>query len=401
MAWFDCSSPAAQETLAAILHTAGTPRCLARWLSHMVKSTAPSPRLHTSRDLSDEHVRAIVLALPQVEPAQLLVQRSWGFGGAAPFLWMHRAQLGPAAAALLAGDALQAKSASVALRLLGFCAHESLLEAARKWGLHAGEAQATALLVPLLAEQSCWRGELEKLALDPLADASTKLAAYAAYIVSGDAGDVLLERIAETSPELMKRCRFMTACAFVTRPSLFTLGHLLDHLHEAEDEPAVLGGSLLRASDFADGPHALAVARRLLPLLQPGAPSRSVPALSALMMLRQPVALHGCLHLMRTESSKSIRELAATVALACRPKDLPDVADALDVLRHKPWWRATMAARLGNHASIPGLIDIASNTEERWWVRRRALLSLERLPRPSHLESVIRRILSEQTPLGL
>src|SRR5690606_2148946 len=118
---------------------------------------------------------AIVRALPDVEPAQLLLQQCWGFGSASSFLWRCRHRIGPVALALLGDDRLEPRTARVALRLLGFCAHAGLVDAARQWGKRAGEAQATALLVPLIANDRGWRVELSDLALDASLDVSTRL----------------------------------------------------------------------------------------------------------------------------------------------------------------------------------------------------------------------------------
>ncbi|RKG61236.1 ATP-binding protein [Corallococcus sp. AB011P] len=399
---FENASADDRQVLADTLRYIGTPKCLARWLAYVIE-TKKEPTLHASLSpLSEAHVLAIVDALPDLEPAALMVRNDWGFGTATPFLWMHHKAIGEGAVRLLQDTGLAPQRAAVAIRLLGLTGRDELLDSSRRWGRHPSNAQDVALTAPLLVNADAWREELSRLAVDPSVDALTQVNAYGIYAQSGEGGELLLEKLVRMSPGLECACRWIAGMSFVSRPSLFALDILLeDFTRGGKGQVDLLSGSaLMRASYFADGPHAKAVAERLVPLLDNHSNNIRIATLHVLTMLRQPIAREACVRLARLEAGNPIGSMAAIAASSSRPEQLSDVREAIEANPSSCWMLSTLAARLNDTGVTSYLITEAKDALRPWTARRRALQALERLPYTPEIDITVDCILKEQLLLG-
>lgn len=398
---FERETKAGRQALADCLRNSAGPGCLARWLAFVIEMDTPTRELSTV-DITDAHVIAMLDAFPDSEPAHLLVQQDWGFGAATPFLWKNREALGAGAARQLQAEELAPRRVRVALRLLGLTGHAGLFEAARRWARREGQAQAMALTVPLLVDEAIWREELARLTLDPSIENSVRVAAYAMFVQTGEGSDVLLEEIVRRTPDLERVCRFTAGLSFVMRPALFSLDLLLDLIARESDEQFLrtLGTALARATYFADGPSARAVAERLVPLLNIPFAEIRFAVLHALTMLRQPVALEGCTRLALAEAGTPTGGMAAVAACASRPNHLSDVRAALEANPSRRWLIPALAARFQDDGAVSDVVGLAKDTGRHWRERRRALLTLERLPRAQDIYDVVDAVLAEQSLLG-
>lgn len=398
---FERGTPEERGALADTLQSSRGPRCIARWLVHLIE-TNTAPDLLDSFNLSDAHMLAIVEALPDSEPAQLIVRQDWGFGTATAFLWKHREAVGAGCDRLLLDATLEPARARTAFRLLGLSGHTGLFDAARRWARRKSQAQSMALSAPLLVDERAWRTELAILAIDPDVDDSARVAAFATYVQSGEDGASLLQRIVEVSPKLDGVCRLTAGWSFLLRPSLFGLGMLLSQLAGDDDERnrQLVGLALGRASHFADGPHAATVADRLVPLLGIQSPNIQLPVLLALTMLRQPVAIEPCVALAVSAAGTELGGAAAVAACASRPEHLCQVRRALQVNAGQSWLISSLAARLGDATALPHLFAEIADVERPWQTRRRALFALERFPGVPEAGEILDGVLQERPLLG-
>jgi len=393
---FESTPPSKRVLLAPLLRSWGTPRCLARWLQWVIE-TGRSER-PIAKDLTREHIDALLATLPDANPSQILLQRDWLFGTVSTFLWRNREDLGEHVAAALEDDKLDPKEARVALRVLGFIGHPKFLDAARRWGVRKSKVQTTALITPLLVNETRWRVELEALVLDPTQEQSLRIAAFIASLWSGIDAEQLVDRIAASEPKLALAYRFTVAISFTVRPTLFALEMLIEHLTKKSEGDRKESGALIRAVDFADGPHAGEAAQRLLPLLAHS--ELRLPVLVALTALRQRFAFAPCRELAIAEAGTIVGRNAAIAACASRPTCFAEVHEILAHDSELSRLSAAIAARFKETDAIPGLLELARDTGQPWQVRRRALLSLECLPPTPEVADVIATIVNESSLLG-
>jgi hypothetical protein len=399
---FERSSAQERGTLAETLRGSGTPKLVARWLTHVIRTNVPLER-SLDMDLSELHVGAIVNAVPDWEPAQIIARRDWGFGTGTAFLWSNRESVGAGAAQLLQRDDLEPRQARVAIRLLGVAGHEALVDIARRWARREGDAQAMALAAPLMVDETTWREELASLTLETAISKSARLAAFAVYVQSGERGDELLQRVVQVSPELNEMCRWIAALSFAMRPSLFSLEMLLallarEDIDQQERRPLAM--AVAQAAHFADGPHADTVACMLLPLLAIPDVAVREPVLHALTALRHPIACAPCTALALEHAGTEVGGMAAVAACASRPASLSDVRPALHANPAQAWLVSALAARFKDAEPLDAILAEARATDRPWVARRRAMMTLERMPHRPEVDVVINSVLAENAKVA-
>jgi HEAT repeats len=356
------------------------------------------PAASLSIDSRDEAVEFLA-ALPEADPAAMLLAKSPLLGRLAEFVWSQRKILRTHCLEIVRDDSTEVRVMAAAIRILIFLGEPTISAVCDPLSNRKDVVGKIATMVPVILPTLCDLSHYERRVFDTELKLEDRASALIVCASTGlDLGAIYRRlREVEGQPEIEKwNPIFITLCVQAPFPDAIPLFE-----------------KQLRPSDDSNATTKIAILTKLGELPVPEATGMLVRALSH---GDRAIRLCVCLSLARRRSRAALPNLkdqyeqendeavAVSMASAIVASGAGSVAD-LDHGRHSSpsiaLWKCILATRTRDVAAADFVVEIACDPRRNWQLRRAAIFAAARLPYGLALEKIVPRVMAERSPLDL
>ena len=349
---------------------------------------------------SKEDAAEFLAAIPDVQPAAMLIARSALLGPLDGMVWSKRKELRAHCIQILKDATEEEKVLESAIRVLAFLGEPSICALCDPLLTRQDKAGTLATLVPVLVPSLCDRGRYEARLLDTNASLEDRAAALMVLAsVGADIGRIY--RLLNAQKDDDKNAQglelfFVSACAQAPFPDVIPI---IERCMESPNDQTVpiIVAALMRLTELPEP----AITAMLVGALSSG--NRAIRQCVAILLSRRRsrAALGALLTQYAKESDEALAVSLATAIVASGPHSVADLQSTRHNTLGIKLWRCILATRLRDVTIVDRLVQFAVDGTLNWQLRRAAIFAAGRLPYEAALEKILPVVMQERSPLTI
>jgi len=376
-------------------------------LSFLAKEAASEERRRTDRiglsyamkPRSRAEAIEFLAAIPAVHPSIILHSKSPLLGSLAMMVWKCRDPLRGHCIEIVMDRTSEALVLANAIRVLIFFAEPYLAKHCVPLQERNDDVGKLATWIPALLTSPGCETWFEERLFDSSAAVSTRISALMGLAsMNGDLNEahrrISSETLHPTSLSLLN-FGFLIACAI--KPFIAAVPLVQRAMLEADPNiVAVITTAIFRLGELPDE----SVTRMLTHLLKSNSAGLRRAATMTFVNRRSRSALPALIEQYRSESDDTLLPQLAAAIVASGSSSVSDLSGRTptDAIRI---WQCILAARTRDESFAAELVELATNTNGPWKLRRAAIFAAGRLPYEVATARILRRVAAERSPLDL
>lgn len=354
------------------------------------------PKFHldirTAEDVSD-----LLMALPTVEPAEMIRTRGPCLGPLGGLIWRARKVLHAPCVAVLKAQSLDGSSLSNAIRVLLFLGESAILALCEGLKGRDDAAGTLAKLIPAVVPALVDWHPYEACVRDQAAEFDDRVQAMLTLAWSGRRLESLLEELRTNDSENWPR--WIPALRLIAGISAFAAAApiLAEALESDDDKGIALLSSIINRQGQTPGS---AMTKVLMQGLVHRDERVRLGAALALVRRRDRAALSRLVERYPADESTKVQVILATAILASGATTAANLGARSNTSAADLWW-CVLAHRTRDISAADRLVALATDRDRLWSVRRAAIAAAGRLPYEAVLSRIEIPVMGEQSPFGL